>query len=493
MGQYDTTDLRADVITLLAVLVIVGAGAGLFFRGSPVLTVGMVAGLVAGIGCSRWWRAPIVAALGVPGGFLITSLVARPVWHAGLFWLPDALETAGVAAMVGGVACVAIRQSPRLRPLLTGVAVLAIVFSMWTSGLALAAQRSADGVIPLEKLGTVPTISANSTDEDIFLTYVSRMRAGEAYYPMAVDVFQAMHASAPDRPSIAGSPLSYRLPTLYWLFSRLPDSSGLLVDVMLLMCSVGVVSAFVLARQWVEPVPAVVGTSLVASVFAGYTGPMLVYAEPWAGILALVVATLIALARDNNRRAFALHVGAAACALFAASIRELGIAFILLGLAAALADRRDSRSRLWVPWAVALVAFAAILGAHWSAASHAFAGIAAATTGGARWLHADGSGLVSAVSLAATHAWLASSAVWALVVLGMVGSLVGPKDRASRVVLAGVALCGPLVLLLVRPPGWSSYGAPGYWGDLVIPATLACVPLALARVRGIRREPVAAD
>ena len=475
-----------DLIALVAVLVTAAAGTGLYFRSSAPLTLGLVAGLTVGLGCTRWWRAVLVGSAGALGGFFLASRLSQVRWHAGFFWLPQGLQTAAVAAGIGAAVCFAVAQSPRLKPLLASLAVLAIVGTMWFSGLTLASLPSSNGGSPLERLGATPSLTATSTDDEVFLTYVQSLRAGKGYYPTAVRIFQEMHAAS-GQAELTGSPLSYRLPTLYWLLSRLPGSPGALVIAMLVACSAGVVAAYVLARSQVALVPALAGTSIVASMLAGYAGPMLLDTELWAGILGLVAVTLVVLARTHERRSLELHICAAVVTLAAVAVRELAVAFLLLGLVAALADRSGPRRRAWAPWAVALLAAAGIIAAHWVSASHAYAGVAPAVTNGARWLHPDGSGLFAAVALVANHMWLVAGAAWLLVVLGMAGSLIGPRDRASRVMLAGTALLGPLVLLALHPPGWATYGAPGYWGDLVMPTALACMPLAFVWLRDIRR------
>jgi hypothetical protein len=478
---------RDDLITLVAIVVMAGAGAGLFYRTEVYLTLGLVAGLTSGIGCTRWWRAALVAAIGVFGGFALASLIAEPRWHDGFFWMPLALPAAAVAALVGAAACFALAQSTRLRPLLTAIAVLGLIATMWFSGLALATIRSAQGYVPIEKMATFPQLKSGSNDEDIYLNYLARMRAGEPYYKVAAAVFEEIHALNPASPPLAGSATSYRLPTLYVLLAKMPNP-GMMINLLLLVCSFGVGAAYVLARRFVTPVPALLGASLVASMLSGYTGPMLLDPESWAGVLALCSAMFVVLAGRDRARTMTLHIAAATCALLATSLRELSVAFILVGLSAALAGPSQRAMRVWIPWAAALAGAVAIYAAHIVTVRNVVRGLASPPVSAARWLHLDGSGLLGAVRLASNHMWVVAGFGAIFVILGMIGSVLAPKDLPTRLMLGGIALAGPLVLLAVRPPGTATYGAPGYWGDLVIPTTLACVPLAFALLPGVKRE-----
>ena len=477
----------SDLIAFVALLVMAGAGTSLYFRAMPQLTLGLVGGLVTGLGCTRWWRAVLVAAIAVPCGFFLASQFTLVRWHAGFFWLPQGLQAAATAAGIGAVVCFAIGQSPRLKTLLAALAVLALVATMWFSALNLATARDNKGILTLEQLNQTPKLAADSSDEDIYRAYVFRLRAGQPYYPMAVGVLTEMNQLR-SSPVATHSALSYRLPTLYRFLAALPPSSGVLVNAILIACSLGVMSAYVLARQFVRQVPALLAASLVASVFAGYSGPMLLDTESWAGILALLAVTLVVVAYRRQRHTLALHTLAAVAAFAAASMRELAVAFLVLGLAAALSDRTGPRRRAWIPWAAACVATLGVYVAHAVSAQRAYMGVANPETHGFPWLHLDGSGLVAAVALLGSHAWLIMGVVWVLVLLGMAGSVLAPRDLPTRVMLSGAALVGPLVLLALHPPGSATYGVPGYWGDLVMPTTLACVPLAFVWLRDVGRN-----
>ena len=106
------------------------------------------------------------------------------------------------------------------------------------------------------------------------------------------------------------------------------------------------------------------------------------------------------------------------------------------------------------------------------------------------WFDPNGAGLVGALFFEAASEALVLPVAALLLVFGMLGSVTAPRDRATWVVLAGVALGGPLALMVVHPPGWTaSAAAPGYWGGIIWPTLLTCVPLAFVWVARRRKNP----
>jgi hypothetical protein len=478
----------ADLITGAVILLMSIAGTALFFRASVVPTFGLVAGLTAGLGCTRWWRAALVSGVAVVTGFVLAPHLTQVMWRPGLFWVPDALECAGIAMVVGAGVLFAIANSPRLRPLLAALAVLGLILTMWLSALNLSTVVYSTGGVILDKLNSTPAIDAKSSDEDIYLNYVQRLRAGESYYPMAVDVLSSLNRARPNDPLATDSALSYRLPTLYVLLAKLPPTGGWLIDAMLVACSVGLIASYVLARQYVSQVLALLSTTFVAAMFSGYAGPMLLDTEAWAGVFGLIaVACLVAAAR-KPQRTMLLHSCAALAVFAAASLRELAVAFLIVGLAAALVDRTGPRRRAWIPWALAWAATAAAYVAHKIAAQAAYSRIQSIKTTGFPWFHPDGKGFVSMVTLFAQYAWLIQWAAWLIVILGMAGALIAGRDKVSRVVLVCVGFFGPAMMLFLHPPGTATYGVPAYWSDLVLPVTLTCATLAFSRLALFARE-----
>ena len=78
----------------------------------------------------------------------------------------------------------------------------------------------------------------------------------------------------------------------------------------------------------------------------------------------------------------------------------------------------------------------------------------------------------------------------ALAVAG--GVLAAVRFPRARIPLGAVAVAGPLLLAVVYPSGTSLTGnATSYWADVVMPTTVACLPLLLVatRAREARRAP----
>jgi len=223
-------------------------------------------------------------------------------------------------------------------------------------------------------------------------------------------------------------------------------------------------------------------------------------AELWAGAFALASCALLvnasAPAENPARRRTAFVWAAAAAALAAALVRELGIAFVLLGLVATLADAEDRTKRLWMPWAGALAITLVVYAVHWSAARAAVASLhLTAVAHPVAWLHPDGRGLVAAVTRIGFLMALRTTVAWLLVAVAALGAIVGIRRTDARIMLGGSVIGGCAVLLVVNPGG-VTYGvniAPSYWGDMVAATVLACIPLALALVPAARREPLAPE
>lgn len=473
-----------ELITFVCVVVAVGFAPGLYLRVPLVTTLGPFAGLLAGLGCRRGWSAATVGFVGSIAGVWLATLTTAARLPASLFWLPQALAAAAVAAAVGVLAWFVATRESRFRPLLLGIALAVLIGMLLVAGLRGASRPGPDGSAAAQYLSSQHAFTPTSLDENVYIAYVQRLRQGQPYYPMAVRVLAEVDAGRPNAQIVVDSPLSYRLPTLYWLLSRLPNDGTSLLLAMLAAGSVAVVAAYALAKRFVGSVPALAGAAILAGVMAGYAGLPLLDTESWAGILGLLFVTCVVYANARTDHALGWQIAAVVAAFGAAMMRELALPFLLLGLAGTLADPTQRRRRFWAAWAIALVFVGGAYSLHWTLARAAYAGVSSPHMQ-STWFSPNGLGLKAAVSLLAAHASMKAIVAWLVVVLGMIGAGVAARDWPSRIALWGVALGGPLALFFFRPPGVSTYGLPGYWGDVVMPTIVASVPLVIARLPGL--------
>jgi hypothetical protein len=231
---------------------------------------------------------------------------------------------------------------------------------------------------------------------------------------------------------------------------------------------------------------AVASCALVAALYSGLSSSIIMFgSEVWAGALGLLALALLVSVRGSAGRIPALMWVSAAAALAAASVREIAVAFVLVGLAATLADRRARSARLWLPWTVALGGFAVVYAAH-SVAVQPYL-VPSPVLTGFHWLAADGRGLVAGVARASALTLIPSAILWLLVASAMAGSLVASRTVMYRIALGMTTIGGSVMLVLFRPPGSGIYGGvPSYWADLVMPSILACAPLVMALLPQMR-------
>lgn len=481
-----------DELTVLCALILaITAGQILFYRAPIVLTLGPVAGLMAGLGCRRWGGAAAVGAFGVLIGNAGATFAGDTSWSwaNATLWSPGALEAAAVAAFVGAITSSAIRRRRGLRPLISFLAVAAIVGTMWVSAFMLANHSEGGGPTQAEQLTGVPSYRVSMTDDDLFLNWVNRLRAGDSYYPMEVRSYVELNAAAGSNAfDRIHMPFSYRLPTLYVMLAALPRNGIAMVIAMMSVCSVGVIAAYTLARRYVRQSAGLASAILVAAPLSSYGGLNLLNAESWAGPLVLAAVAAFLVSRSGSRQSQWLNIASVVFAVAATAFREIAAPLLVLGLIATLSRAELRRPREWIAWLIGIAAAAVIMSTHWFLAAQAYSGVAAAGSSRVTWFSPDGSGLVGAVYLMAAKTGMVTPAVWFVLALGVIGSMVAPADWPSRIMLAGVATGGPLVLLVAHPPGWTAVGvAPGYWGDIAMPTIFACVVLAFARVPSLLR------
>ena len=457
---------------------------------APV-ALGLLAGTIAGLACSRWWLAGIVGGCGTIAGAFLGA--AYSPGGSGTCTPPGAGWSVAVlaACMGAGIAAVLMKRRDLERWVeWLGVAFVIVAACLYGSFVP-ANWKVEGGVTPADLFMSTPTVSTDMSDAHLFVLTVRRMNVGESYYSaMGRTLAQRNVLSARAGGGITvnlQNPIVFRLPTLYWLLAALPAGGYSWVIAMLVLVAAAVVAAWTIAARFTHPAVALVGTAITGVYLAGFMSFVLPIAETWAGALALVAMALALKSLSVRKKPLAWASAAAGVALLAAVTRELAVAFLLVGLASTLVPDRVRSRRLWIPWAVAL-GLAAI-----AYALHVQAVLAVVRTlphvvGYSELGHFDptGRGLVASVAFMANFTWWGLRTAWLILALGTVGGVVGPRDWPRRVLLGGVTVGGAVALFCLHPNTVAGAPIPGYWGYVVLPTVVACVPLALARMLGPR-------
>lgn len=456
-------------------------GVGLFYITQILLTLVPLVALTSAL----WTRRPLDAAFGATLGMLVgtelAAAVSRDLWPAPAAWLPGVAIAALVAGVLAAVLGFALSRSKRLDAVMAFVAVVVLLGSVWLAVFQQAAQVRSDGRTLVEVLQQPVQIKGSDPDEVLYLAYLRELERGVPYYSAASQVL-AEASRVRVSPINLTSPLSYRLPTLYWLLSRVSTSGRTVLVAALVLATLAVASAFGLARRFVPPSLALLGSTIVAAYFVGYlNGPMLLDAELWAGAFGLAFTAAFVRSCDGRGSRSAFRWLALSAAIAASLVRELGVAFILVGLAAALLEAPRPNWRAAIPWLAGLSVVGAVYALHWHAAAAAIlvaAPVKQAVTNS--WLQPFGRPLSSGVRYAGDVMAVNPALSFALVGLGLLGSLVATRDTEKRFVLVAVAVGGTLAVSFLGPSGAvGELGlTPAHWVAVVMPTVLACVPLA---------------
>jgi len=479
--------LRAAVVATACIVAICALGSSVYFTNDPYLILAPLAGVVAALGTRRVADAAPVALVGVVAGTACAAGVSAGPWASPAIWLPSVLPVAAVSALIALAVRWLLGASAGLTGLIALAGVILLVGGAWLGAVS-ASSYAPEGKRSLaQMLSEKPEFAPLSVDEGVYLHYVWRLRQGEAYYPAAVRTLEEGNRVRGVTVDLS-NPLSYRLPTLYRLLARVPAGMSMVL-LFMLVGSVATVSTYAMARRFLAVAPSFVAAAAVAAQSVGYSGQLRIMGtEVWAGFLGLTAVALFVLAvsgeASGRSRLFAV---ALAFALAAALVRELALAFLLLGLAALLAEKELRSWRVWGPWALGIAVALAAYAAHWALASAAIreAGVAASGLQ-ASWLRPFGTPLLGGWYLTAGVVGWKMPAMAGLFALGLAGALLLRAPVAGRVMLAGTVAGGCALLLLLGPSGVAdAHGlAPAYWVSLIAPTVAASAVLVMARLPG---------
>lgn len=481
-----TRSLVSAVVAAATIAAMAGVGQVLFFWSNSAITLASFAGLVAAIAVKKRLPAAGAAFVGVLGGAGIASLVAAPGWGPIDQWIAPVGIAALVAAAVGFVAASVDLQRGPLRRIFSAVCVFIVIGAMSGVVLSRAQEPLANGETLLQSLVPSNANARITSDEALFGLSIRGLADGKPYYATMRDLLVRRNHDLPD-PVDARAAVSYRLPTLYWFLARAGGSGFAVLMAVLVAGWAAVCSAYLLCRRFVTELFALVGAVCTASFVTGFAGGIhILNAEFWAGMLGLVFLAAFVWGENDDGTTNAWIWVALAAALLAALVRELGIAFLLVGLVASLAAGRAERIRRVLPWVLGVVVFAAAYVAHWRAVAAAVA-ILPPTPASTylSWIQSFGIPLASAVWFVGVFLHVSLVVAISLFLLGIVSSLVGPRRLRDRLA-AGLVVAGGSALSLFLGTGGSAHVGrltPPTWSLLFVPSLLACVPLLLSRWR----------
>lgn len=465
--------LSAFVASLLTYYSVSG---GLFYRaqGAQIaIAVGMVAGLtIPGVGVSAI-VAGAVLALGE-----LTDLSPSIRYGAAddvHRWL------AAIGIVVGGAAVAwVVRKAVGLWRgkaawTVAALFVVLIIANLWVTALTLDAQH-VDGVALFDKLSTRPAVDQMS-DNDAYLHIYWLMHDGKSYYPAVRQAFIDNDRWQAEPPTT----FDVREPAMYLIWQALPGGPPGIVVALLLLCSVAVLAAVLLATHFVRLPTALFCAGAVASYYLFDTmKTFAAYTEPWGSAIGLiaVACAVTSLVSASPRRWIGAGV---ALAVIAFLIRELMVFVLVGGLVASVFMKREDR---WerVKWWSAAVVVAGIGYAFHAARARE---IVARSGGAFHWLSPSLSNVVRALQFGTQ---LIGEGGWApvmLALLGLFGALSLP-DRDARIYLSITAVLPLAFFVFAANDAVNEQGVRiNYWGTIIVPMLYAMAPLALARIPGV--------
>jgi len=481
LAAYGSARAWRFVLALLVAVLTYWTTAGGLITLLPGAQVALVVGVSAALVAPEWWLAAIAA-----GVACLLGIVTGPanMWFTGLpSLLPAALVgwaafSAGVGA---GVWWLLSRRYLKGQWVLWAIVALLIANLCWTvvdadrqPGFD---QATGTAIPPLpDTLDRGVITSDFGPDARFYILVYQKVRSGMDFYRADSETFPEID------PTIEGPSgvLNVRFPTLYVVAGSLP-SAWWLVAAYLLLSAVSACCVTMLLNGVVRAplaIPGVAGV-LTYAVLHG-TSAQILFAEVWAGMLAVVAFAIFAASLRSSRWKI-LTVAAALAAFAAFAVRELAGFVLLAGFIASLTGRsqealsqRTYRAGVWLAAGAAAAAFWAM---HWFLARGYLTGQAGQSVLGQGSLRFLAAGL--------TYSTLPFSALaLALAVLGLVG--IGLLPRRELVVFGAIAVWLHLALYLYVGNELENNAGVlvNYWSATVLFTVYACVPAVLSIIPG---------
>ncbi|MDD5029502.1 MAG: hypothetical protein PHH58_08395 [Rhodoferax sp.] len=457
---------------------------------SLIAHLGLVYGLLAVL--PAWLAGPLVGVLlalvadedartvlpGALAGLGVGCWVAQPWFLGSALELPATLGLYIGLAVTTAMALTWVlgqRANPtQLRRWLALLVVAVLVGLLWVSTLRYNEGAFTPGEPTVNAwLNTPPALGQTPGDRDYFLSFFYQTQAGVPYYDAVIATYKADAMGEFRLPN--GVP-GYRLPTLFALWQLLPAQGSALVPAFLLFATLAVGSAYAIGAQLANGRAGLLSALLVAAAYLNIsTSSYVVFVDGWA--MAITLAGLALLVAAQQRATSGLLWAAMAVLLLAASMREILLYPILLGMASVALLPRAQWWHALRPWLVALALFALIYTTHILAID----GRVDKSGSVGFWLNGSLGHLLATLRF---FDQLIGGAPWfvpLLVLSGLAGAArVMQTQRQLGALLVAAVLVPHLTFLLFGSAGRDliTGAVPGYWAMLVQPLALALAPVA---------------
>jgi hypothetical protein len=465
-------DIRSWVSTTACVAIAYMLVAHGFLASGGTWQIPLFLGVLAGVLADTWAQAGLIAAVVV----LALEFASPPVLAggaalgAGGVAVSTVLATVASALTALGVGSAAQRRRGAQRVAVV-VLVLWTLANLWTPLLAGGYPPTRFGRLDAATIRAVPQPGRYVNDDEIYRRVFYLMHQHVDYY----HAFQQAWDGLRQHPATPNTVVAYRLPTMFWLWSLLPNDAFAIVPVFLAFVSVGAIAASFIAADLagVEFAP-LAALSLAAFAMGTGTSVYVTYVDLPAACLALAGIALFV--RSRVKGDIRLLWAAAAALTVAALTREILAYLIVLAALTALLEPAGRRLRGAAPWLASLGVFSAGYALHaWAASS-----LIAPNSHALSYLKGSPAFALDALRRFSDYIVAGGAVLPALFLLGVIGAIAA--YRSAGLPFAAFAVAALLVPVAVMTrfgnPALDSAGRQvNYWGNLFVPFALALWPV----------------
>ena len=300
-------------------------------------------------------------------------------------------------------------------------------------------------------------------DGFLWLRLHALMQEGQPFYP----AFYAAYTERKGETGVPGNWLNWRPPVIFLLWNLVPGGGHGLLVAFWLLAVLTLVAAFGIARSQVDEGLAL-GAPLLLGAYLLYGADTLWFPsqEYWGSFFMLLGTWAFVRGLPSS--------GAALWALAATTREHFGFLMIVLLALAWLGSR-------WERWSTALAI--CVVGLIYAVHYHFVAGyVTPGNPGVLAWSDAGVAWVHRCLQFGTVYVALRDYLLMPLLLAGAVGAFL-PRDARHRVMFAGMVVLPVLALLFIGGAGRF------YWGVVMVPQILVCVPLVLARAPGCAPPP----